>query len=121
MFLTRFGGDLLSHVLRRSTIGATALNGRVRDGTGCFACAMATKPGKSLVMCVLPPGGLLEDIFCPIAYRLVEDGYLQPSCSGWGLVSKSVLCVLCMLLICSVTVLLLLDQIKPIGPLVPVN
>ena len=43
---TRFGGDLLSHVLRRSTIGATALNGRVRDGTGCFARAMTTKPGK---------------------------------------------------------------------------
>src|SRR6056297_464875 len=42
----RFGGDLLSHVLRRSTIGATALNVRVRDGTGCFARAMATKPGK---------------------------------------------------------------------------
>ena len=40
------GGDLLSHVLRRSTIGATALNGRVRDGIGCFARAMATSPGK---------------------------------------------------------------------------
>ena len=38
------GGDLLSHVLRRSTIGATALNGRVRDGIGCFARAMATRP-----------------------------------------------------------------------------
>ena len=46
MFLSRFGGDLLSHVLRRSTIGATALNGRVRDGTGCFARAMTTKPRK---------------------------------------------------------------------------
>ena len=45
-FLSRFGGDLLSHVLRRSTIGATALNGRVRDGTGCFARAMTTKPRK---------------------------------------------------------------------------
>ena len=42
--LVRFGGDLLSHVLRRSTIGATALNGRVRDGIGCFARAMTTKP-----------------------------------------------------------------------------
>ncbi len=41
---TRFGGDLLSHALRRSTIGAKALNGRVRDGTGCFALAMTTKP-----------------------------------------------------------------------------
>src|SRR6056297_2267118 len=46
--LTRFGGDLLSHVLRRSTIGAKALNGRVRDGTGCFALAMTTKPRKTL-------------------------------------------------------------------------
>ena len=45
---TRFGDDLLSHVLRRSTIGATVLNGRVRDGTGCFTCAMITKPRKTL-------------------------------------------------------------------------
>ncbi len=44
---TRFGGDLLSHTLRCSTIGATVLNGRVRDGTGCFTCAMTTKPSKN--------------------------------------------------------------------------
>ena len=43
---SRFGGDLLSHVLRRSTIGATALNDRVRNGSGCFARAMTTKPRK---------------------------------------------------------------------------
>ena len=43
---SRFGGDLLSHVLRRSTIGATALNDRVRNGAGCFARAMTTKPRK---------------------------------------------------------------------------
>ena len=42
----RFGGDLLSHDLSRSTIGAVALNGRVRKGTGCFAHAMTTKPNK---------------------------------------------------------------------------
>ena len=46
LFLSRFGGDLLSHVLRRSTIGATALNCRVRDGIGCFARAMTTNPRK---------------------------------------------------------------------------
>ncbi len=46
--LVRFGGDLLSHVLRRSTIGATALNGRVRDGIGCFARAVTTKPKEKL-------------------------------------------------------------------------
>ena len=45
-FLTRFGSDLLSHALRRSTIGAAVLNCRVRDGIGCFTCAMTTKPRK---------------------------------------------------------------------------
>ena len=43
---SRFGGDLLSHVLRRSTIGVSALNGRVRDGIGCFTDAMTTNPRK---------------------------------------------------------------------------
>ena len=46
LFLSRFGGDLLSHILRCSTIGAAALNGRVREGIGCFARAMTTKPRK---------------------------------------------------------------------------
>ena len=46
MLLVRFGSDLLSHVLRRSTISAVALNGRVRDGIGCFAHAMTTKSNK---------------------------------------------------------------------------
>ena len=46
VFLSRFGGDLLSHALRRSTISAVALNGRVRNGAGCFAHAMTTKPKK---------------------------------------------------------------------------
>ena len=45
--LIRFGDDLLSHVLRRSTIGAKALNGWVRDGTRCFALAMITKPKEA--------------------------------------------------------------------------
>ncbi len=49
LVLARFGGDLLSHVLRRSTIGATALNDRVRNGAGCFARAMTTKPSKDQV------------------------------------------------------------------------
>ena len=46
VFLFRFGGELLSHVLRRSTIAAAALNFRVREGIGCFARAIATKPEK---------------------------------------------------------------------------
>jgi hypothetical protein len=67
---TRFGGDLLSHVLRRSTIGATALNGRVRDGTGCFARAMTTKPGKTLVECPDAVGRLRTDRLQPPVLRL---------------------------------------------------
>ena len=35
--LGRPGGDLLFHVLRRSTIGAEGFHGRVRDGIGCWA------------------------------------------------------------------------------------
>ena len=48
---TRFGGYLLSHDLSRSTIGVTVLNFRVRDGTGCFTCAMTTKPRKIQIRC----------------------------------------------------------------------
>ena len=44
--LFRSGGDLLSHVLRRSTIGVGTLIGRVRDGIGSFVPAMTTRPEK---------------------------------------------------------------------------
>ena len=40
------GDDLLSHALRRSTIGAEGFHGRVRDGIGCFPLAIATRPSK---------------------------------------------------------------------------
>ena len=86
--LSRIGGDLLSHTWRCSTIGATALNGRVRNGAGCFARAVTTKPRQS-------------------------GKYSQVNCVYWCMtidVSKS-----------DFEVCLLLDQIKPIGQLVPVN
>ena len=88
--LSRFGSDLLSHALGRSTIGATVLNGRVRDGTGCFTCAMTTKPKKPSVS-----GGLPR----------------RPSHVHVCVCFRS----------CPAEVCLLLDQIKPIGQLVPVN
>jgi hypothetical protein len=40
------GGDLLSRVLRRSTIGAEGFDGRVRDGIGFGSLAMTTRPAK---------------------------------------------------------------------------
>ena len=51
--LARPGDDLLSHALRRSTIGAEGLHGRVRNGIGCGPFAIATRsckdrcPGKT--------------------------------------------------------------------------
>lgn len=46
----RPGSDLLSRVLRRSTIGAGAFHGRVRNGNGCGRPAMTTRSTKGNVM-----------------------------------------------------------------------
>ena len=70
-FLSRFGGDLLSHTLRCSTIGATALNGRVREGIGCFARAMTTKPRKKRVRYLLAPAQAVASLV--IADHQVES------------------------------------------------
>ena len=44
--LRRPGNDLLSQVLRHSTIGAEAFDGRVRDGIGSNHFARVTRPAK---------------------------------------------------------------------------
>ena len=44
--LGRPGSDLLSHALRRSTIGAEEFNGRVRNGIGFGLLARTTRPAK---------------------------------------------------------------------------
>ena len=54
--LGRPGGDLLSHALRRSTIGAEGLYGRVRDGIGCGSLAMATRSPKRAKRSPRAPG-----------------------------------------------------------------
>ena len=46
----RPGNDLLSRVLRHSTIGAGEFNGRVRDGIGFGLPAKATGPAKNIRM-----------------------------------------------------------------------
>ena len=43
----RPGSDLLSRVLRQSTIGAGAFHGRVRNGTGCSHPAITTRSAKN--------------------------------------------------------------------------
>ena len=44
--LGRPGSDLLSRVLRRSTISAGAFHGRVRNGIGCSRSAITTRSAK---------------------------------------------------------------------------
>ena len=81
--LSRFGGDLLSHVLRRSTIGVTALNGRVRDGIGCLAVAMTTKPRKNPWERTSMFLSAFDRAVCPAvsgsnqAYRAISTGQLN--------------------------------------------
>jgi hypothetical protein len=58
------GDDLLSHVLRQSTIGAKAFDGRVRDGIGSFHLARATRPAKDGRR--RTDGGGSEDGFRPL-------------------------------------------------------
>ena len=47
--LGRPGNDLLSRVLRRSTIGAGAFHGRVRNGIGCSHPGIITRSAKAHV------------------------------------------------------------------------
>src|SRR5580698_3366388 len=44
--LGRSGSDLLSRILRYSTIGAEGFHGRVRNGIGCTPLARATRSSK---------------------------------------------------------------------------
>ena len=46
--LGRHGSDLLSRVLRRSTISAGAFHGRVRNGIGCSRSAITTRSAKGM-------------------------------------------------------------------------
>ena len=84
MFLIKFGSDLLSHALRRSTIGATALNCRVRDGIGCFARAMTTKlkkkhqnPNQTALCSSLIPTRSRASTRSNQAYRTISTGQLN--------------------------------------------
>lgn len=91
MFI-RFGGDLLSRGLSPSTIGAEALNFRVREGTGCIALAMTTKPNKHSLSALgrLRVAGLSGGK--RVATRFVRaEGYQSVSILFWiaGALSKS--------------------------------
>ena len=88
--LSRPGSDLLSRVLRRSTIGAGAFHGRVRNGNGCGRPAMTTRSAKgnpptfAASVCFREAGFFCEHVgfFCLHAVAIVDrcaaDG--APNC-----------------------------------------
>ena len=83
--LRRPGGDLLSRVLRRSTIGAEGFHGRVRDGIGCRLPARATRSsslsklnGLVLVRLFLAMNDCCvwgcDEVGCIELYRVIRTG-----------------------------------------------
>ena len=73
--LRRPGNDLLSQVLRHSTIGAEAFDGRVRDGIGSNHFARVTRPAKGRSKLVLSE----SDISDQASVFLIPD-MLIPDC-----------------------------------------
>ena len=73
--LLKIGGYLLSHILRCSTIGATVLNGRVRDGIECFTRAITTKFKKTHLLNTLKI--LIPSTRSYQAYRVISTSQLN--------------------------------------------
>ena len=65
LVLGRSGNDLLSRVLRHSTIGAEEFNGRVRDGIGFGLLAQITGPAKDKILLASGAGGPVRALGCP--------------------------------------------------------
>lgn len=73
----RPGSDLLSRVLRRSTIGAGAFHGRVRNGNGCGRPAMTTRSFKGNVPTATSECDEKLDFFANRECR-IANSYLRP-------------------------------------------
>src|SRR5690606_9191847 len=74
----RPGGDLLSRVLRRSTIGAGAFHGRVRKGNGCSRPAITTRSAKHITLrsCFC---AFAQLTFAKLELRKADWPYFYPS------------------------------------------
>ena len=88
--LGRPGGDLLSHALRRSTIGAEGFHGRVRDGIGCFTPrhshqAVQSRPSLRIVSRVVAGSRIVSRFLTRSLEGLLNERGLArrtPSTSG---------------------------------------
>ena len=76
----RPGDDLLSQVLRHSTIGAEEFNGRVRDGIGFRLLARATRPAKHNLKqegLALLWRAVVSGVFCGQDFLADEHGQMR--------------------------------------------
>jgi hypothetical protein len=94
--LGRPGDDLLSHVLRQSTIGAEAFDGRVRDGIGSDRLARATRPAKNGFRTTEGENGERIAVSCPRSTvfrrkqnRLSQDGWRRTDDRGSSVVRSA--------------------------------
>ncbi len=78
------GDDLLSQVLRLSTIGAGAFHGRVRDGIGCRHSAKITRPAKGGIK-----SGLNAHPICA-RIRTRSSSAKRGSALRWALTMKAI-------------------------------
>lgn len=82
----RPGSDLLSRVLRRSTIGAGTFHGRVRNGIGCSRSAITTRSAKHMNEKLEEAvgnrqSGLLLAAHAPLSFfRTIISGWLSGFC-----------------------------------------
>ena len=96
--LCRPGSDLLFRVLRRSTIGAGAIYGRVRDGIGYRHPARATRPAKNrgiASMCCV--GGGQFGVRAPLFHVLLavrcfraHMSFMRSGCPGGTLIMRAI-------------------------------
>jgi hypothetical protein len=77
------GGDLLSRALRHSTIGAEAVNDRVRDGIGSGHLATATRPAKDRWGRIANGEWRIEKFHSPFAIRHSPFAFLQLVFRPW--------------------------------------
>lgn len=84
----RPGSDLLSRVLRRSTMGAGAFHGRVRKGNGCSHPAITTRSAKRNFC-----NEKLVDVFTSFLFEHVfkhhRSGQPLCGCRGMSIVNEN--------------------------------
>jgi hypothetical protein len=89
--INRPGSDLLSRVLRRSTIGAGAFHGRVRNGNGCSHPAITTRStkGKNCSGDGAKPNEKLAREALPLSFLVFEHVYQSVLGTSGALLRKA--------------------------------